>query len=87
MRVKVDPEKCISCGYCVNNCGEVFDWDENSKKAESEMSIVPKDFEQAATDAVNNCPTHAIIETNEANDPMEVDTTRDDQDQAQWILD
>lgn len=84
MRVEVDQEKCISCGYCVNHCGEIFDWN-GDHKAEEEMGIVPKDFEDAATDAVDNCPTHAILEISEADDPQEEGDTRD-QNQA-WILD
>jgi ferredoxin len=85
MRVEVDQEKCISCGYCVNHCGEIFDWNADHR-AEEEMGIVPKDFEDAATDAVENCPTHAILEVSDAEDPWEVDTTRD-QDQSRWIID
>lgn len=85
MRVHVDQEKCISCGYCVNHCGEIFDWN-GDHKAEEEMGIVPKDYEESATDAIKKCPTHAIIETNELDDGGMADTTRD-QNQSEWILD
>lgn len=84
MQVKVDQEKCISCGYCVNHCNEVFDWNAN-QKAEEEMAIIPKDYEEAVIDVVENCPTRAISEISDLRKPFDVDTTRD-QD-PEWILD
>ena len=64
MQVQVDQKKCISCGYCVNHCNEVFDWNA-SHNAEEEMGIIPKDYEGAVLNAVENCPTRAILEVND----------------------
>lgn len=56
---KVEKEKCIGCGACVETCGEVFDFDDDGlaivKKEPSEENI------EAATEALEGCPTNAIV--------------------------
>jgi ferredoxin len=61
MKVKVDQDLCISCGLCISLCPEVFDWNDNNK-AKEKMEEVPPEFEGAAKESVEGCPTDAIKE-------------------------
>jgi ferredoxin len=61
MRVKVDPDLCISCGACVSTCPEVFAWGDDDKAMAKEREV-PTDLEQSAHEAVEGCPTAAIEE-------------------------
>ncbi|OWZ84709.1 ferredoxin [Natranaerobius trueperi] len=59
MRVEVDQDLCISCGLCVNECPEVFEWND-AGKAEEKAKEVPEDQQSAADESVEGCPTDAI---------------------------
>ncbi|UMZ74509.1 ferredoxin [Natranaerofaba carboxydovora] len=61
MKVEVDQELCISCGLCVDEYPEVFEWnDEGIAQASTEE--VPEGKEDDAKDAIEDCPTEAIKE-------------------------
>ena len=58
MIVKIE-DTCTACGLCVDTCSDVFDMGD-------EMAIVivdevPKEFEEAAQQAADECPVEAII--------------------------
>ena len=61
MELKVDKDKCISCGMCVSTCENVFTFDEDNQAKVIE-SPVSQDNEEKATEAMENCPTGAIEE-------------------------
>ena len=61
MKVEVNQDLCISCGVCVDECPEVFDWNDDGK-AEEKTKDVPGGQESAAKESVDNCPTDAIKE-------------------------
>ena len=61
MIVSVDPDLCISCGACIDICPDVFDWNEEGL-AEAQVDEVPDELEENAREAVESCPTDAIIE-------------------------
>ncbi|WP_027338849.1 ferredoxin [Halonatronum saccharophilum] len=61
MKVKVIKDDCISCGLCVNEVPAVFDWDDDDK-AVAITDDVPDKLESEAQDAMDGCPTDAIIE-------------------------
>lgn len=61
MKVKVDPDLCISCGACVSTCPDVYDWDDEGK-AKAVVDEVPDDLEDEAREALESCPTDAIAE-------------------------
>lgn len=61
MRVEVDPDLCISCGVCIETCPDVFDWDDE-EKAEAVGEELDEDMEECAHEAVESCPTEAILE-------------------------
>ncbi|ACB84086.1 ferredoxin [Natranaerobius thermophilus] len=61
MRVEVDQDLCISCGLCVDECPEVFEWNDDGK-AEEKAKEVPENSQTEAKQAVEGCPTDAIKE-------------------------
>ena len=60
MKVKVDVEKCSSCGLCAESCPDVFEMGDDDI-AKVKVETVPADGEAAMKEAVENCPTEAII--------------------------
>jgi len=52
-------EDCIACGRCVEICPEVFEMGED--KAFAKVDPVPAEFEEAAQEAADECPTSAIV--------------------------
>ncbi len=59
VKVKVDPEKCISCGLCVGICGEVFEFNEDGKS--EVVGEITNDNAEDVKAAASGCPTNAII--------------------------
>jgi ferredoxin len=58
MKAKVT-EECIACGRCVEICPEVFELPGDI--AEVKTNPVPSEYEDAAQQAADECPTSAII--------------------------
>jgi len=52
-------EDCISCGRCVEICPEVFEMGED--KAFVKVGEIPEEYQDAAQEAADECPTSAII--------------------------
>lgn len=61
MKVKVDPDLCIACGACISLAPDVYDWDADGK-AQAIVEEVPNDQDDVALDALESCPTEAIIQ-------------------------
>jgi len=61
MKLKINKDKCIGCGQCVSLCEDVFDFDDDNL-AKVVESPVSNENEEAATEAMENCPTGAIEE-------------------------
>jgi ferredoxin len=58
MKVKVDPDLCISCELCVNLCPEVFRMEDG--KAMAFVADVPSAAEETCRQAEDQCPVDAI---------------------------
>lgn len=58
MKVYVNHDGCISCGFCVNECPDVFDFDENDKSYI--MKQPDADEEDAVRDCAEGCPVSVI---------------------------
>ena len=62
MKVNVIKDKCIGCGNCVALTeSQIFDFNDEGL-AESIIDTVPTDMEETAKEAINQCPTEAIVE-------------------------
>jgi ferredoxin len=61
MRVTVDEDRCAGHGMCLTLCPEVFELTDDGW-AVADPEEVPDGFEDAAREAIENCPEHAISE-------------------------
>ncbi len=58
MKVTVDQETCIGCGFCPLICGEVFEMQDDGKS-----HVIADDisgFEESVQQAIDGCPVSAI---------------------------
>lgn len=60
MRIKVDSEKCEGHNRCYSLAPGLFDVDDYGYATEAGDGNVPKEMEDAARMAVDNCPEYAI---------------------------
>jgi ferredoxin len=61
MKIKVNKEKCIGCGYCVSVCPEVFKFGEDGKSRVKEGVDLEKN-KNCIKEAKEGCPVGAIEE-------------------------
>jgi ferredoxin len=65
MKVIVDQKKCDTTGICVQECPEVFRFQEGSKKATVIRQVIPPSLQQKCMEVANMCPTNAVIITDQ----------------------
>jgi len=58
MKVRVDSDKCLGSGLCLDICPEVFEL--NGETATVKFDVVPRKYEEACLEASKICPTKAI---------------------------
>lgn len=58
MKAYVDPEKCISCGFCVGMCNSVFAFNDNH--VAEVVGEITEDIEEMVEATAENCPVNAI---------------------------
>lgn len=63
-KVKVLKDVCIGCGACQAICSEVYEIGDDGL-AEVIVDEVPKNLVEDAMDALENCPTSAIVEVDD----------------------
>ena len=64
-KVTVDKEKCIGCGACVGLVDEVFEFGDDDLaqvKENIDFDNISEDLKDEIKDAIEGCPTEAIIE-------------------------
>lgn len=61
MKVKVNKDACIGCGACAAICDEVFELNDEGLST-VKVDTVSKDNEDSAKEAIESCPTGAIVE-------------------------
>jgi len=59
MKVNVNKEKCIGCGYCVSVCEEVFELGEDGKSRVKE-GVDFTQYKEKIKEAKEGCPVGAI---------------------------
>lgn len=61
MKVQIDRDSCIGCGFCANTCPNVFEVEEGVEKAHVKRDPLSED-EAKVEDAMGGCPVMAIYE-------------------------
>ncbi len=61
MKVTIKEEKCMGCGSCPSLVPDVFDFNDNGF-AYAKVETVPTNLEEEVKEAIDMCPTGAIIE-------------------------
>lgn len=61
MKVKVNEEACIGCGACAAICSEVFEINDEGLST-VKVDTVSEDNIDSTKDAIESCPTGAIVE-------------------------
>jgi len=61
MKVKVNQDSCIGCGACQAICEDVFEIG-NDGLSVAKVDVVPEDKVEMAKEAIESCPTGAIVE-------------------------
>jgi ferredoxin len=59
MKCRVDPDLCNGDEICVQVCPEVFEMEDD--KAIVNTEEIPEDLEDSVREAVESCPSEAII--------------------------
>lgn len=58
MKASVDPDACIGCEQCTEQCPEVFEMDDGHSTVK--VDPLPPDQEGCALEAADACPASAI---------------------------
>lgn len=61
MKIKVNQDACIGCGACCAIADDLFEIDDNGL-SKAKVTEVPEDKKDVAKEAVESCPTSAIVE-------------------------
>lgn len=60
LRARVDADKCIACGLCIEVCPAVFEAEDDGR-AVVRIAAVPPEEDDACRNAAAQCPVEAII--------------------------
>ena len=69
MKVKVNQEACIGCGACMSIAEGVFEFNEDGL-SEAVVSEIPEDKLEVTKEAMESCPTAAIVEDKADNEEL-----------------
>ncbi|MBR5370383.1 MAG: ferredoxin [Bacilli bacterium] len=64
MKVKVNQDACIGCGACVSIAEGIFEINGDGI-SQAKVDVVPEDKKEATVEAMESCPTAAIVEVKE----------------------
>lgn len=70
-QMKVNAESCIGCGACASICPNVFEIDDEHGYAHVVVDQIADDDKESAIDAMEGCPTNAIVEVEESENMEE----------------
>ncbi len=65
MKVRVDSSKCQGHNRCIALAADLFDVDDYGNAHELNDGVVPKELEEQARLAIDNCPERAITSDEE----------------------
>ena len=64
MKVKINNDKCLTCGMCASIESEVFNFNEEGL-VEADNDKITEENEESVKEAIDNCPVSAIEEIEE----------------------
>ena len=76
MRVKVNKEVCIGCGFCQATEPSIFEIEDDGLAAAKNEEI-SKEIEENVIDALEGCPTGAIEEIQDESKESDIDNEED----------
>ena len=57
-KVRVDKQKCLGCGLCINLCPEVFELEDGKSKVKENVDLEKN--KDSIKEAIDSCPVQAI---------------------------
>ena len=60
MKIKVNQESCIGCGACAAIAEDLFELNDDGL-SQAKVTEVPEEKAEQATEAMEGCPTGAIV--------------------------
>ena len=60
MKIKINESGCIGCGACVAICEDVFEMNDEGISSVKDI-VITDELKSSVIDAVDICPTAAII--------------------------
>jgi len=58
MKIKVNKQKCLGCGVCINLCPEVFELKDGKSKIKQKANLEKN--KDCIKQAIDSCPVQAI---------------------------
>jgi len=59
MKIKVDKQKCLGCGVCINLCPEVFELKDGKSEIKEKVDLEKN--KDCIKEAIDFCPVTAIV--------------------------
>jgi len=59
MKIKIDKQKCLGCGVCINLCPEVFEL--KNGKSEIKEKVDLEKNKDCIKESIDSCPVGAIV--------------------------
>jgi len=59
MKIKIDKQKCLGCGVCINLCPEVFEL--KNGKSEIKEKVDLEKNKDCIKESIHSCPVGAIV--------------------------
>jgi len=59
MKIKIDKQKCLGCGVCINLCSEVFELKDGKSKIKEKVDLEKN--KDCIKEAIDSCPVTAIV--------------------------
>ena len=58
-KIKVDKQKCLGCGLCINLCPEVFELKDGKSQVKEKVDLEKN--KNSIKEAIDSCPVQAIL--------------------------
>ncbi|HZI95561.1 MAG TPA: ferredoxin [Candidatus Paceibacterota bacterium] len=59
MKIKIDKQKCLGCGVCINLCPEVFELKDGKSEIKEKVDLEKN--KDCIKEAIYSCPVTAIV--------------------------